>query len=266
MILTDEFVVLNYPRTGSTFVREALRALYQPRGRLWSKVLSRFGRGARFQELLLPIDRTLPALREGRHSQHGRYAQIPASHRGKPVVSVTRNPLDRIVSQYEHGFWRDHPIADPAALRRLHPSFPDLSFPEFLQMQATFGLPAVLQDVPLQAEVGPMTVHFVRFYYENPEAILAHMDDVAVESGEILHSMPPIRFLHTEKLAEELCAFLHEIGFTPEETQFMLDMRPVNAAASRARRPWTDYFTPKMAEEFRHLERLVFKRFPEYDD
>ncbi len=102
MILTDQFVLLNYPRTGSTFVREALGSIYGQSARRLQWLLPA---KRKFRELLLPINRTTAALESGRRSQHGCYSQIPASHRGKPVLCVTRNPLERVVSQYEHGFW-----------------------------------------------------------------------------------------------------------------------------------------------------------------
>lgn len=267
MIVTDRFVLLNYPRTGSTFVREALRTLYGRSDSGWDRALQRLFPGrTRFRELLLPIDRTRAARRERRRSQHGCYAQIPPAHRGKPILSVARHPMDRLVSQYEHRFWQDHPPASAEAIRRRFPSFPDLTFTEFLEMQASFGLDAVLQGLELRASVGFQTVHFVRFYHPRPDEALAGLTDEVIDSGRLRLELPDIHFVHLERLAEELRDFLHSVGFEESETEFLTDKPPVNVARDRRARPWREYFNAEQMLEFRHSERLLFQVFPEYDD
>jgi len=262
MIITPRFVALNYPRTGSTFVRDVLRTVHRANGPA-SRVRGWLGL-ASFQELDLPIERTLSARREGRRSQHGSYAQIPERDRGKPVLSVTRNPFDRAVSMYEHGFWRTRPHADPAAIAGRYPHYPELDFTEYLEMQATFGFDNVRQGVELSADVGPHTLHFIRFFWQDPDSALRQLTDASIEDDSFLASMPAVRFLHTEALGEELRGFLTEMDYPPAQTAFLLDEAPVNQAASRKGRPWTEYFTEEQANEFRHTERLLFKRFPEY--
>ena len=267
MIITDKFVLLNFPRTGSTFLRNAIGRLYgrsrSPWGRLWGRLRSR--RQA-FREFELPIERTLSARRAGRRSQHGSYSQIPPEDRNRTVVSAMRHPLDLVVSQYECGFWRQNPPGDPEEVRARFPSFPDLSFGAYLDLQMQFGRRDVLQDARLEACVGPLTLHFVRFYSVDPDAALASLTNAGIDSGEFARGLPTIRFLHTEHLREELRAFLLEIGFTLKETAFLCDMPPENQAVSRRERPWTDYFSREQELEFRHRERLLFQCFPEYAD
>ena len=265
MILTHRFVMLNYPRTGSTFVRDALRTLLSERGGVRAALARRLRPSpAPFRELLLPIDRTLSAQREGRRSQHGCYAQIPRSHRGLPVVSVARHPLDREVSQYEHRFWIEHPPAALDALRARFPSFPELEFHEYLAMQAEHGLANVLKGARLRADVGPNTLHFLRFYHPEPDRALARLTDSAVDDGSLLRELPRVRFLHTERLRPELRALLHEFDFEPAQTAFLEDAPSLNAAVARAGRPWSEYFTPEAERVFRRKERLLFQVFPEY--
>ncbi len=115
MILTDRFVMLNFPRTGSTFVRSVLRQLHRPWwGALGVNLPPRAS--TRFQELTLPIDRSRKAERLGRKSQHGRWGQIPESHRHLPVATVIRHPLDHAVSSFWHADWWKSPPAGEAAL------------------------------------------------------------------------------------------------------------------------------------------------------
>jgi len=253
MILADRFVLLHFPRTGSTFLRQAIEAIY---GR----------RGGSFREHLVPIDRTLSALRETRRSPHGCVAQIPEAQSRLPVLSVTRHPLDRIVSQYEHGFWRQHIPGDPREVEARFPTFPELDFAEYLRFRQEIALPDVMKGEPLRANVGPDTIHFLRFYFREPEVALARMTDATIDSGELIRGMAEIRFLRHEQLVADLEEFLREIGFLPEQTKFLRSMPRVNKAASRRGRPWTDYFTADQEQACRMQERLLFQRFPQYDD
>ncbi len=267
MILTDQFVLLNYPRTGSTFVREALRTVYEQGGGRLTQLVGRLRPGRpRLKELLLPINRTASALLDKRKSQHGAYSQIPISHRDLPVLCVTRHPLDRIVSQYEHGFWRDHPLGDLKQLERLFPAFPDLSFRDYLKLQSTVGFDSVRQDAIIKANVGACTLHFIRFFFPNPDAALARLTDESIDSGEFLRGMPEIHFLRTEDLVNDLRTFLHSIGFNQQETAFLVDKPPANRALSRGGRTWPDYFSTSEAAQYRQRNRLLFQMFPEYDD
>lgn len=268
MILTRRFVLLNFPRTGSTFVRRALRTLYGVQGRgILRTVRARFGWGCpQFQELTHRINRTESAERERRRSQHGAYSQIPIPHRGKPVVSVTRHPFDRLVSMYEQGFWRDHPPVDRAVLRARLPSFPELTFTQYLEMLDVFDVPNVLKGHPLRAEVGSQTLHFVRFFARDPEVTLARLTDDAVDSGTLQDELGEVRFLHLESIAEELVEFLVSIGHRGAETGFILDAPPINAATSRRGRGWREYLDADTARALRHRERFLFRMFPEYED
>ena len=265
MIITDRFVVLNYPRTGSTFVRKAFAELARRRSTVWSRIATRLRmRAPAFRELLLPILRTDSAAREKRRSQHGAYSQIPTAHRNKIVVSVARHPLDRAVSLFEHGFWRDQPPADPGVVREQLPAFPDLDFAGYLELQRRFDLPNVLRGVPLRAHVGPQTIHFVRFYHPDPDDALRRMTDATVDDGSLMAELPEIRFLHTERLVDELIALLRDAGFGADETGFVRDLGMVNAAPSRKERGWRTYFTEELEARYRHEERFLFQALPEY--
>lgn len=259
MIVTDRFVCLNYPRTGSTFVRSVLRELYRdgaPGPGAWIRRLLVRGR---FRELLLPIDRTSSARRTGRRSQHGAVHQIPASHRHLPVVSVHRDPLDRCVSQYEHGFWRQHPPGCADAVQERFPGFPDLDFEQYLELQWTFGREDVLQGQPLAEDIGPATVHFLRFFARDPRGALARLDGARIDSGEALGDLAPVRFLRFEHLRSDLAAFLEEAGFSREDLEPLDALPAVNAAPRRHGSSWRDYFTPRTEAEFRRRERFLFQ-------
>jgi hypothetical protein len=267
MILTEQFVLLNFPRTGSTFARAAVKKLYERRNGPSPRQApsARPGNPTAIRELLLPIDRTISAFRTKRHSQHGSFGQIPPTDQGKPVVSVIRNPFDLIVSHFEHGFWKENPIADEKALRARFGSYPDLDFDEYLAMAEEFGLPDVLKGRRIDADVGPQTIHFIRFFFRDPDAVLDRLTDEYIDRREFVGELPEIRFLHTENLRRELRDFLVSVGFLPEETEFIESLPRKNVAASRRNRPWAEYYDDERMRAIRRKERMLFLLFPEYD-
>jgi hypothetical protein len=266
MILTDRFVVLNFPRTGSTFVRAALRHVYGRR--LDALTLrDRFPWSPpRFHELLLPIDRTWKARRLRRHSQHGRWGQIPESHRHLPVVSVVRHPLDHAVSSYMHEDWWTSPPADEDDLRRRFPGWPRLSFTEYLDFEREFALPDVLQGIQPAAEIGCLTAHFLRFYARNPEQALVRLTDERLTSGDVRVELPPVHWLRHSHLVEDLVAFLREVGLPPRAIDAVRRHPRVNVSHERRDLPWRAFYTPVSESLKRQRERFLFRLFPCFDE
>ncbi|UCF68244.1 MAG: hypothetical protein JSV80_02780 [Acidobacteriota bacterium] len=267
MIVTDRFVFLAFPRTGTTFVRNALKQLYRRRG---LPLLARLGIGHRDQrgwlrELSTPMTDTASAEFEGRRSPHGSFRQIPAEHRGLPVFSSFRNPFDLLVSGFEHRFWQQHPIRDVATLQHKYPGYPDLNFEQYVGMMLDDGVQDILRGKPNQARVGRLTLRFLKFYCREPDAVIDALSDDDVDGHDFSRDLAPVRFVHSENLVAELRQVLADFGVPPERTEFMIGLPRVNVAEARRDRPWTDYYSPKLRERVRHAERLLFRLFPRYD-
>ena len=256
MIITEDFVLLNFPRTGSTFVRNALKRLYGG---------EEGGVTARLRELILPIDRTFSALEQNRRSQHGTYAQIPAEHRHLPVVSVMRNPFDLYVSHYELGFWRKHPPAGRQTPGGRDPGGPDLSFGQYVELMHGPGLEDVLVGKNPRADVGHLTVHFLKFFSREPARAVDALTDEYIDGRHFREDLAGVRFLHQEDLASELRRFLARVGHSPQETAFIEALPPENAARRRQGRPWPAYYSDELRTLVRRRERMLFTLFPEYD-
>ena len=124
MIITKDYVLLNFPKTGSTFVRETLKELYYRRGGLVNKLALATGldkwqpmqkaltaesrletflvkrnikANNHFEELWLPIAydaQYISGVTEKRKYIHGIFSQIPIEHRQKPILGIIRNPYD----------------------------------------------------------------------------------------------------------------------------------------------------------------------------
>jgi hypothetical protein len=262
MVITDQFVVLNMPKTGSTFVRDVLRRVYRKQvgQSRWHRILRRLGLRKRplFEELMLPND--LLRGREPYRSQHGTYRQIPLEHRGKAILTVIRHPCDRLVSMYEFRDWARNPV-DNTAARAMFPSFPDLSFPEFVRFLDGFRLPRRLPDGKLNADIGEQTVLFFQFYARDPQTVLGSLTDEYIDSGAYRSDLADVTFLRTEFLNQDLHDYLLRHGFSEADVGFILQekrIRPPESTRGEQQR-WQDYFTPELEADIRRRERLLYR-------
>lgn len=262
MLTTDRFLMLNFPKTGSSFAR---KAILQASGR--GPVGSWMERKNLLRKIARELRTTDPpfaftALHGqfiGKYKQHGTYHQIPPMHRHKAVMSVMRDPVERIISLYEFGAWHQEPTPGPEQIKAWFPSFPDLSFDEFFRFHTVEGLP-YRQPEGLQVRIGGLTTQFIRFFARDPlKTILALREDTDLKADYDLH-FPPIRFLHTEHLRQELYDYLLEMGYPHRRIAFIKGMEKVNTS----RRTRQDYFTAEQVAQVHYLERFFYQLFPEY--
>lgn len=259
MLATKDFVMINFPKTGSTFARNALMRVYEPT-RL-QRLLGRIGvKKPTIVEYLMKQDfftevhaRSNPVV-----EQHGAVSQIPLEHIGKPILSVVRNPLDRLISIFEFRNWVERPFPDQQTLEGWFPHFPELSFDEFLEM--SHRAVAYAQPEGMRTQVGMMTTQFIRFYAHDPlKTMLALRDDTDLVKDYDQH-FPKVHFLHTESLSKELHQYLFQLGIPEDRISFILDMKKLNTT----KRSLPVYMTPGHVARIQQSERLLFQLFPEY--
>jgi hypothetical protein len=254
MILTPRFVYIHLPKTGGTFVTSVLERIFKPpRPRTFLGRLVRRVRGKRW------IDT----------NKHGYCCEIPESHRGLPVAACVRNPFDRYVSQYEFGWWKENrqPWIDWESIKRDYPSFPALSFAEFLEVASARFHRLRGSPCPPGDPMGFHSEQFVRYFFRDPAGTWPRVDDAYVAARAWEGDLHPVRFLRTEHLNADLHAFLLGLGLPPERIAFVLEEgRILPAGPRRAEgRHWSAYYTPELRALVRRRERLLLSIFPEYD-
>ena len=246
MLITDKFVLLNYPKTGSTFARTAIKNIYQNRlsnRKIFLKYLDMLGITARpfLQELLLPNIRTphiqMPA------DQHGCYCQIPDEYANLEVVTVVRNPYDRLLSSYEFPWWKRYPPVPDDILAEHFPSFPDLDIDDYIRLNTYGMIHGSLGGRNLKGNIGIQTVQFIQLFFQNPEQVLADICDDYITSDKIFEDIAPVTFLKQEDLNEDLAFFLQERNFSVQETEYVKHLERVNVTdkiTSDRQNIWTE--------------------------
>lgn len=248
MIITESFVMLNYPKTGSSFARKVVKELYQRQPRDFSR---RF-----IKELLLPNIREAGSPPD----QHGTYGQIPARYRNREVVSVIRNPYERFLSGYEFRHWAFHPPLPVDVIRERFPQFPDLTLDEYIDFRQFALGPSVFRGLKPAARIGEQTAQFIQMFFKDPQSVLANITDQYLDSDHVFQDLPEITFLRQEHLNEELSAFLRRHGFAREETTFIEDHEPVNVTGGKSPDRNT-LWTRRAINYVLDKERMIFRIF-----
>lgn len=256
MLICDEFVMLNNPKTGSSYCREIVKRLFYNR------------------EIHNTKDKLLYALRIKRSklkelklknlyvpsrpiNQHGTFIQIPEEHRDKVVVSVTRNPYSKFVSGYQFKFWQKHPAVPKRELQQILPSYPNLSIDEYVDLSK---LTALKRTDNNDFNIGLQTVQFVQMFFKEPLIALAKLNDEYISSKSYQSDMADITFLRQENLKDDLYQFLKTCGFTKEELSIIHTSDQVNKTKltdDQQNSTWTSKAIQYVEEQERYLIQIL---------
>jgi len=268
MIITNDFVMINFPKTGSSFAREVIKKVYGQKSSLVHKALFSVGlRNSGYIELMLPNIHNATHKFRGKHAkgQHGLLSQIPEKYKGKPVVSIVRNPFSRYVSGYQFKWWEKYPPESEEVIAKKYPHFPDLSFQEFYDMMHDFGRKNRLKGVKPKIDLGIYTIQFIQFFFDNPTEILNKIDDDYIEQELFREDMGNIEFIRQENLNEDLKEFLLGVGANTDELRFLDTMERVNVTKKTQQETSGSVFIePETRDKILSRDKLIFKLFPEY--
>ncbi len=264
MIITDKFVMLAFPKTGSSFVRRNLKKIHgynSPANRILRKL--GFHPVNELEELILPvIDQEMPPVP---FSRHVTYIQIPDEHRDKPVAAVVRNPFTRYLSAYRFGQWRETYQAYLANKKVHYPNFPEISFQEYYEFIHIYARENRLRGLKPKVDLGVYSIQFIQFFFRDPDQILRNIDEGYLEEGLFKKDLAPIIFLRQENLNQELYNFLSHCGYKEEQIAYLLKAPRVNVSPrSLNNGEEASKYTTELIEAILKRDRLIFDLFPEY--
>jgi hypothetical protein len=271
MIITDKFVMLAFPKTGTTYTTTVLRRIHARRswrGWLWPVAWQKkdFPRPCyREHRVLRPA---APPYHKARMSRHGTWRDIPEEDRGKPVVSICRDPFTRYTSAYLFQTrMRKHlrTFTDLDVLCATYPGYPDISFRDYYDLLHRFEVPAVLGDVKPAMPLGSQSVTFIRFYFRDPKAVFRKMSRAYIDDKAYLDDMVNVRFLRQENLREEFTVFLGEAGYSERECRMARELKQKNVARrSSQESKLSHFYDDALRQEVLARDALLFDLFPEY--
>jgi len=259
MIVTNEFVMLNLPKTGSTFARQVLKSLYKTR---YNKLPFAKKMAIKLkinkpllQEFILPNIRIKKVKR--RRDQHGTYQQIPAKYKQREIFSIVRNPYERLLSVYEYKEWVKNPPISRELIAQFFPRFPKLSLDEFIEMSRMI-VEQELESKSKRVRIGPQSLQFIYMYFKNPDEVLRTITDDYINSDKYLEDIADITFLRQEHLGEDMKSFLKPYGFNPDELRIIDELGIVNETRNKSVKR-NALFTSDAIEYINTEERFVLK-------
>lgn len=259
MLITDKFVFVHHPKTGGTFATRALSRVHQVKDPDSADVGEKTNRtfGTPFGKSTL------------RSPKHAGCLDIPEAERRKKVLGIVRNPYDRYVSQYEVGWWKRAEYLEDYRRRipdldERYPTFPDISFHEFLTLMNR-------RKIAAGSEIGSETIEFIRRYFKSPGRVLGALEEDYFSSGRYRDDMFDVHFLQTDRLNRDLHDFLLAAGYPRADIDFILELGkilpelPAEGTQRGDPESWASYYSPESKSFVRHRERHLFTLFPEFN-
>lgn len=235
MIITKDLVILNLPKTGSSFVRKVIKDIYWKRNKnILTRALLRFGlikilhrlgyRAIGYKEL-----RTKHPTVSNYKDQHGCYDQIPTRAKNKKILSVVRDPYLRLISIYKFKWWAKNPPLENELIKSHFPNFPDLTFQQYLKLDMlTNKRMKEKYGIDKHIKIGNQSIQFIRFFFRNHKKILAELNTDYIVNGSYKNDICDVTLIKNENLNEELASFLSKFDFSNEELSFIRDHGKVN--------------------------------------
>lgn len=265
MLVTEDFVMLNFPKTGSSYAREVIKRVYDTPDTGSFGVLEKLGLNRpSVRELMMP--KIHEAMYKGVKDQHGVWQQIPGKYKSRQVLSIKRNPFSRYLSAFHYGWWKTHPPATLIELKQHFPGFPQLSFSEYYEMTNIFSCRDRLSGILPKIDIGLHSLQFIQFYFKDPESVIRKIDAEYIESGAFKADMADVYFLEQEKLSADLKGFLIKLGAEPEMLNFLDEAKRVNVTPHQP----GEYTISDLLLDYSvrnsilERDRLIFEIFPEY--
>ena len=217
MIITDSFVFLNFPKTGSTFVREALTELYgkKEKNSWWPWSRNR----RHFEMYQAPNVRAISEKRRGQPNPHGTYWQIPERAQHLPVYCVFRDPVGRATSAYHYADWKKEEglLGNIDTIKKQFPLFPELSLHDFMEYTNLYAP----RDLFIGAiEYGAWASDFVHFFLRSPDRADRKVLEFA-DFEDLQNALGDVHFLDNSNLNQELADILLIHGFNENEVAFI---------------------------------------------
>lgn len=261
MIICNELIVLNFPKTGSTFVSTVVKDIYKKRypRSIFRKVGFKLNiYKYPLKEFRLPNFQTPEPYLRKKLRNHGAYCQIPKEFldADRKIISVVRNPYTRFLSLYQFRSWERYPPLEGKQLNEHFPNFPDLDLNEYIEMQNFINR----ESFDNKMKIGNQTIQFIRLFFKDPEKVLKQLDEDYVSSNTLfLKDMADIELLKTENLNEDLGNFLSNNNFTEKEVLFAKNYKKVNITKSNGHVKKENIWTKEALDHVKNTEWFLFK-------
>lgn len=249
--------MLLFPKTGTTFVRQAIRNIHEKR--LSGSILLRAKNKLAWSGSDFEVIKT----RNGNGlSVHGSVRNIPRDQLNKEIISITRSPFSRILSMFFYQSWLRNPGKYGQKARIHFENYPNLSLEDFIRykqliLRYKFEWDTEISHIIEKWDIGPLTIQFIEFYFLHPEKTLKKLSDDYIRSKAYLKDMAQVKFLRQENLLDDLCGLLTSKNYSENELNLIRAHERKNVSQVDPAKS-ASLWTQKSYDSFRYSERYLF--------
>jgi hypothetical protein len=263
MIVTDSFVLLNLPKTGSTFTRSVIKKLFNEDNPTvfdkikWKlKISDKKVKELKFENVKVNF--------RSNKDQHGIYDQIPSKYKNskREIVSTIRDPFTAYISRYNFESWKKHRWPHLEERKKKYPHYPDLSFYEYVDA-VNMNISHRLQDVelPKGLKIGELSLQFIQMFCRNHKDLIPKLHKDFKSDSSLNDHFPEITFLRQENLNEELYEFFLRHSWKQSDLAFISNEKKKNVSTTDK---YKNYLTDDVVNIILDMEWFLFELFPEY--
>ena len=232
MLFTDDYILLAFPKTGSTFLRKVVKSSgvrFKRRHIFLPKLLRPKNS---YYEQLMPSSNGVyeydqhgnrshinspPSLESGSYQ---RLIQRWKKSRKRQVVSIWRDPVERIISIFRFQFWALQELEEEKAriARSVAPNFPDMTLTQFYELQERLN--GVEKHFPSSQGdtlgISPAGWQFIRFFAS--ESLMSELKQRWPANADemlqmLLSDTQEIKFLDQRFLGGEVAELFKDSAF-----------------------------------------------------
>lgn len=263
MIITEDFVFINFPKTGSTFLRNSLKRIHHYKGNTPNEQRGISDSGKALAIFKAPNIR-LYGVKERwmKENEHGIRYQIPEEHKHKPIFSIRRNIFEQLVSLYEFRDWAKTNAVQEQEILQIFPHYPNITFQEFISFRHEFSVykkHAWIQHYP--EGLSPSSISLILFFSKKPFELLNNWNEHT--QAIFLEELSQVNFLKTEHLNSELFSMLLQYAYNWSEIEFVYSKGKENISKPKEK-SYLSYYSKELIDTVKQRESLFFAAFPEY--
>ena len=255
MHISGNSIFINYPKTGSSFIRQSLDTLNAniEKDRVLKITNPGKQKTLKFEQVLVPQIRNT-RVRYLEPDPHGVCDQIPIEHQNKAVFSVYRGVFDRLVSVYTYADYKRVNYFPDEVVKK-YGDLAKLSFDDFIDLYYTHppGTEGISQAV--KDQIGPLTIQFIKFFFVNGIEMLKTGDilNVLDDSAKHMHS---VKWIDFRDLSNGLYMSLKNQGYPNRLIKFIRNSPKVNVSRDSGL-DLSNMYSSNQVKEIESKERLL---------
>lgn len=267
MLVNDDFILLNLPKTGSSFTRKVLKEVHN---KIKWDLSYRFQKNSKthvLKELLLPNIRAEFAVLG--KDQHGTYQQIPKEYLNskRKVISVFRDPIEAYISRYYFQSYKwvaKNNDEFSNILTAKMPSFPEISFDEYLNQFTEVYLEQGFKKmgIPVNKNIGLLSFQFIHFFAIDPISFFTKIQEQSIAEIDLKLYFPNIHFLFNETLSDDIYNCLMKFGYSDKHIQFIKYAEKENVTSRD--KSIEELLSIDNLKTIQEKDQLLYRFFPNY--